>query len=385
MKKLLSLILAAAAATSLALPAMAAPVSVTRNLFDLSGAPVDANGVQITGDTLAPGQTIYFLLPGAAGKVLSDTGNFRLTYRKAKNAKLVKSVAITEKRLGTSGTTYQVPNGFKTGEAADTATAGTQHTFTSGQLTNSVPAANRNIYLAVVLNETASSDELKVELDLTFSARKNASPATAYSFPYGTGVTKVPDPTPGAAAGAALDVANKPFLTTPLAASGDRLYFNLDFYVMNPTTGGDGSISVGETGMTVKPIANDYNEISFESRNDTLATLSFNASSNPEKFYAKLSTKWTSDLSAKFKNADAFIRRFSNATVPTTSRAKLSMANPFDESVKPSKIYIYEVSTSGVLSEITSKVTYNANDDVFSLQTRTLGTYILSDTKIKLK
>ena len=140
---------------------------------------------------------------------------------------------------------------------------------------------------------------------------------------------------------------------------------------------------MGKNSTTVKPLKNEQNIVTFES-DGTMAILEFNANSNPEKFYAKLTTKWTSELLRTFRDTDAVIRKFSAATIPATSRAKLMLINPFDpDEIEPESIYIYQVNAKGGLSNVTSSFWYDADEDAFCTRTRTLGTWVLSNERVK--
>lgn len=358
MKKFLSaLLVAAISVVSVSLPTFAA-VDETHEIQTLTGAPIDEQGKQYNsiGDTIAPGQTIYFLLPEQAGNVLSNETNFRVSVKKQQNAKLVSSVKVVDKRMNVSGY-YTVPTKLTSGAVDQT---------------GRIAANGRNKYLAVTLNDTNGTEEYKVELNVTFTVRK--SNTAGYSFLSGAPFNMNGTP-----------LIQAPFMTKPMQATGDRLTLRAVFYVGNPEGSGDSSVVVGASGMTIRPYANEQNEIFFESASEELARLSFKASSNPSKFVAKLSTKWTTALSNQFYNNDAVIRKFSPATVDAISRATLSLTNPFDEDYSISKIYIYSVSSKGTLTNITSQVTYNADENTFELKTRTLGTYVISYGKASPK
>lgn len=355
MRKILSAALAAMMALSLGVGASAASTT-TIDLMKVSGQPIMDDGKQVLpaqttatpSDSIAPNQSIYFALPPSVASWLSNSSNFRMTSKKVTNSKLIKSIKLVEKRLSGANLNVYIPN--KANAAANI----------SADFYNMNPA-NRQTYIEVALNDTTSEDEFKVAFSVTFSAKKAGTLTYA---PKGDGTTE------------------------PLAnlAIGDQLTLNGTFFVANKlVTSGDANISVGEKGMTVKPIGNEDNEITFES-NDTLATLYFRATNNPSKFYAKLSTKWSSALLAKFSDTNAVIRAFSTANIDCTSRATLALNNPFSsDDVDPSDVYIYAVSSKGVLSDATKNFTYNDDDDTFECLTRSLGTWIISDQKISLK
>ena len=77
-----------------------------------------------------------------------------------------------------------------------------------------------------------------------------------------------------------------------------------------------------------------------------------------------------------------------NPKLPCTSRATLSLYNPYVDgngrmTVSKNKIYVYEV-VDGELIDRSNSFSFGENDDgdsVLTLQTRTLGTYIISDGK----
>ncbi|RGX54354.1 hypothetical protein DWV16_14360 [Anaerotruncus sp. AF02-27] len=349
MKKLLAAILAGAMLLSLNITAFAATAKTTTvNITNLTGNPVDEDGNPIKyDDSVEPNQTIYFLIPPAAAKQLNDSKITKVSVRKTKNSKLVKSVKLVEKRLTTnSKLVASVPTG----------------TIKENKWEYSLlPLNKRYSYLAVELNDMTGSDEYKVQMDVTFTG-KSSKDANYKEFPL-------------------IGAPNDKFKF----AKGDKLTLSTSFFVANKTeSGDDASITVGKKGLTIKPVKNETNEINFENDSDALATLTFKATSNPDKFYAKLSTKWTSDLLAKFKNTDAVIRKFSAATIDSTSRATLALANPFDpDDYDVDRVYIYSVGANNKLTNVTSKFTYNEDDDTFETKTRTLGTWIISDVKIK--
>lgn len=362
MKKLFAGILAAAMVLSLNVTAFAA--SSTRNMIELTGEVISENGVQYkAGDSVTPNQTVYYLIPPEAAKVLNNSKNVKVSTKKVKNSKLIKSIKLVEKKLVSSGTA--------------SATVPTQYIDNVDGKTkkgvSSISLINRNTYVAVELADTTGLDEYKVEFSVSFTPK-----AEVADFLYGTGSTIVT-----AAAGTPGTHNNVGFMKGNLLA-GERLTLDCGMYVANTQGSGDTSITVGTKGVTVKPVGGDDNEVIFENADgDQMALLSFRANSNPDKFYAKLSTKWTSELLSKFKNTDAVIRNFSAATIDASSRATLALNNPFDETVKTSRVYIYSVSSKGVLTDVTSTFTYNSDDDTFDTRTRTLGTYVISDVKVK--
>lgn len=372
MKRLLAAALACAAAfTVLALPASAELVNPFKDLKALSGAPIDKDGKQYNSadDTITPGQTVYFLLPGDAGKILGNDKNVRMTVRKTNNSKYINRIYLVEKFLTTKQDQYySVPNGFDN-----------RYYYK----TNSVQANARNQYVAVELNDYTGSDEIRVDFELNFTVRRDSS--GGYGFRYGTGVTSRNSTQPSAGtAKPAASVYNPWFVeSSKFKESGDRITLNGRVYLGNKATNGyDTTVAVGGAGKTIKIAAADNNFVSFETKSDTIATLEFMGSSNPEDFIARLSTKWPSDLLAKFRDTDAVIWRFTPASIDCDSRAKLSLTNPFDDDFNPKRVYIYTVDSRGILKDVTRNFTYDSDEDVYTTRTRSLGIYILSDQRV---
>lgn len=348
MKKLIAAAMAAVLTLGMQVTAFAATINTqTKNITALTGQPIDEDGKQTgAGDSVAPNQKIYFLIPPQAAGLLNNSKNFRMTTRKTTNGKFVKSVKLVEKiLLPNSKVEYVVP--------ADDKNKNSIVKF---------PASKRNTYLEIELIDTTYTDEFKVELTASFSARKAFKTALNY------------------ADGKTVFFGNT--AETNKINPNDKLNLKVSFYVANKSETGDATVTVGDKGLIVKPEANAENVITFES-SDTFATLTFDANDDPSKFYAKLSTKWTPELLNKFRNTDAVMRRFAPVTVDSTSRATLALNNPFDEDVDPEDVYIYTVNSKGGVVNATQRFSYNEDDDTFELKTRTLGTYIISDVKIK--
>lgn len=336
LKKSLSAVLAALTVMSAGISAFAAPTTTQVNPIEkFTGDRMLDTGEQVPRATsVEPNQTIYYLIPPETAKYFTDSKSAKVTVKKVKNGKMVKSVKLVERIVTTNRKTVNVPDG--------------------GTGSVSYSSASRNTYLAVELHDTNSEDEFRIDLNVIVTAKK------AFPVKYAGGAT-----------------------TLVNLAVGDKLEMKLSAYVQNTEHKGDATIYVGTNGKTIKPIKNEDHEIVFEA-SDTLATLTFEANSNPGSFYAKLSTKWDSATLAKFKNTDAVIRKFSAATIPATSRATLKINNPFGDDVSYKNVYIYEVSANGVIKDVSANWRYNSDEDVYYCKTRTLGTWIISDRKVKV-
>ena len=126
---------------------------------------------------------------------------------------------------------------------------------------------------------------------------------------------------------------------------------------------------------------------------DNRAALKFEADDDAKKFYARLSTSNMSDIYAEYGDpvdADLWFYDFvGHPTVPATSKATLTLGIPWDEdedyTPDPENCFIYEVDADGYLVDVTSKFSYSEDDEEipgWSIRTRQLGTYIVSDTEL---
>lgn len=106
---------------------------------------------------------------------------------------------------------------------------------------------------------------------------------------------------------------------------------------------------------------------------------------------AVCSTSNMSDIYAEYGDpvdADLWFYNFvNNPTVPATSKATLTLGIPWDDdddyTPDPENCFIYELGADGYLTDVTSKFTYSEDDEEipgWSIRTRQLGTYIVSDT-----
>ena len=158
-------------------------------------------------------------------------------------------------------------------------------------------------------------------------------------------------------------------------------------YIGNRTErGGDQDWMAGQGGYVVKPERNEDNTVTWENENHAIAKLEFYADSETKKYYPKLSTRWDDrDYAELFADQDAFIFDFvGNPSISSTIRPMLTLYNPYydwDEeelTADLENIRIYEVQ-DGELIDATAAFRHGEDEDgndVFTLKTRTLGTYI---------
>ncbi|WP_147539454.1 LPXTG cell wall anchor domain-containing protein, partial [Anaerotruncus rubiinfantis] len=127
------------------------------------------------------------------------------------------------------------------------------------------------------------------------------------------------------------------------------------------------------------------------------AALKFEADDDASKFYARLSTSTDRTLYAEYGDpvdADLWFYDFvTNPTIPSTSRATLTLGIPWDEDdddyiPDPETCFIYERDADGNLTDVTDKFTFSEDDEEipgWSMKTRVLGTYVLSDTELDIE
>ncbi|WP_101909819.1 hypothetical protein [Marasmitruncus massiliensis] len=177
---------------------------------------------------------------------------------------------------------------------------------------------------------------------------------------------------------------------TVTIAKGSKFTIDFTAHVSNETRHTDDeSFDAGTDGIVVKPEKDEDNTITWQDENDDIAKLEFEGDSDVNKYFPKLSTKWSdSDYAENFAGQDAYIFDFvGHPTISATSRPLLTIYNPFydedeDQLTVPAEdVVVYEV-VDGSLVDVTDKFTAGQNDDgdeVFTIKTRTLGTYIFAE------
>ena len=102
-----------------------------------------------------------------------------------------------------------------------------------------------------------------------------------------------------------------------------------------------------------------------------------------------------SDVYAEYGDpvdADLWFYNFvGSPTVPATSKATLTLGIPWDDdddyTPDPENCYIYTLDSDGYLTDVTASFTYSEDDQEipgWSIRTRQLGTYIVSDTELDI-
>lgn len=146
------------------------------------------------------------------------------------------------------------------------------------------------------------------------------------------------------------------------------------------------------SGGVVKSTANEMNVVTFESGSETQAKLQYMADSDPDNFYAGLSTDWDDCAFADlFEDQNAFLYAFEvNPSIPSTTVPTIVIYNPFDAdgdaAINPEDVVFYRFS-NGTLEDVSSYFTVGENDSgdtIFTVRTRTPGTYILAEKEVDL-
>lgn len=157
---------------------------------------------------------------------------------------------------------------------------------------------------------------------------------------------------------------------------------------------GDADPDAGDR-LVFRPQNNDDNTITWGTESYPVATLEFDASSDADDFYAKLSTKTNSRIYDRYgdpADAELFFRTFSGDHIDATSRGTLTLYNPwYDDNYRyapdPRDVYIYRI-VGSELEDITNQFTYVDEDDTpegvdgWETRTRVLDAYVISDKRL---
>lgn len=216
-------------------------------------------------------------------------------------------------------------------------------------------------FLKFVLNDYTGVDDVKTDGTITFTARKNAS-AEKNVGPLNTWQVK------------------------------DVLTINYTLWLSNDAAENDDTIDAGDR-FYFNPSKNESNVLIWGGDRD-IAALRFEADNDAAKFYARLSTKVAAELWEEYGDpADAELWSYdfvNHPSIPATSRATLTLGLPWNDdeayAPAPEDCFIYSY-VDGELNDITDSFSYSDDAEEipgWSIKTRTLGTYIISDTELDI-
>lgn len=349
MKKVLSAVLAASMALSFASvsvfasedkPLDSAQLNNDWIVADGDGNEADLNGTlsevlsssgnNVTIDGIQPDQTVYVRLPGELV---------------AENGAKVASEYVTDKDYFSLSTD-------KDGDGAKLIGSIT------GQSNKKIGSSNRGSWMKIEIKDSFTDSDLKAKVELTFKAKSQL---------------------------------NKDHPNT--LASGEKIVSNFTLWINNDKEKGDSVDREAGDKFVWEPADNEENTIVW---GDDRAALKFDADDDASKFYAKLSTKSMSDIYTEYgdpADADLWFYDFvGNATIPSTSRATLTLGIPWedDDDYVPNAedCFIYTVDADGYLTDVTENFTYSEDAEEiegWSIKTRTLGTFIVSDTELDIE
>lgn len=227
-----------------------------------------------------------------------------------------------------------------------------------------IGGSGRINWLKVVFNDNTMTSEMKYEGTVSFKAKKSTND----------------------------NADNNGFSADTNVLVGDTLKLEITAWVNNRGETNGGNPGAGDR-IYFEPEANEQNTLIW---GEDRAALEFDANDAGTKFYARLSTKAIAEIYTEYGdpiNADLYFFDFvGNPTVPSTSRATLTLGMPWDTdsdyAPNPSDCYIYEKDADGTLTDVTKNFTYaedTAEIEGWSTKTRTLGTYIISDMELDLE
>lgn len=227
----------------------------------------------------------------------------------------------------------------------------------------------RTAWFKVTTNQTFDDSEKKAKIEVTIKPKKTLKSKYAsdtFNYVKGTDVD-----------------------------TSAKLVLNLTFWVKNYEAEGEDFDAEAGDGFVFKATSNEENTIVY---GDDRAAIYFNADDDADKFYAKLSTSANWSIINQYgdpADADLWFYDFvGNRTIPSTSRATLTLGIPWDEDdnyvPNPEDCYLYRVNTDGTLTDISSTFTFDEDNDTttgiagWTIKTRTLGTYVLSDIELDI-
>ncbi len=218
---------------------------------------------------------------------------------------------------------------------------------------------DRTAYLKFTLNDSTTTSDLKSTGSISFKAKKSSDDAKVSGESW---------------------------------ADNKEFTINYTLWINNLKAANDDNIGTGDR-VYFDPDSNEDNVLVW---GDDRAALFFEGNDDASKFYARLQTRADAEIYREYGdpvNADLWFYDFvGNPTIPSTSRATLTLGIPWDEdddyTPDPEDCYIYEKDADGYLTDVTDRFTYSEDNDGstdiegWTIKTRTLGTYVISDTEL---
>lgn len=218
---------------------------------------------------------------------------------------------------------------------------------------------DRTAYLKITLKDSTTTSDLKSNGTISFEAKKSSEEAKV------SGETWTED---------------------------EEFVMNYTLWINNVKAGNDDNIGTGDR-VYFDPDSNEDNILVW---GDDRAALFFAGNDDASKFYARLQTRADASIYREYGdpvNADLWFYDFvGNPTIPSTSRASLTLGIPWDNdddyAPNPEDCYIYEIDEDGYLKDVTDMFTYSEDNDNtteiegWTIKTRTMGTYVVSDMEL---
>ena len=325
MKKILSLVMAAAMAMGMTTTAFAADNKVKELTFGSTNLYTydDKTMTQVAAGDLTPGETYYLYLAkgdalgGAISPVtkLSDLDNYRLSYTASEGKNVINSVKFSVQTVN---------------KMLDTGNLG----FTTG----------KNAFIAIQLKDTFSLEEQDMSFSISVSGKNDA-----HFYNYADSGMARPDIT------GERDVLNYTYVAAYASSELSNGYFTVS----------DGMV------LEFDADADDV-ILCFDKDVEVAGNMK-----GQKKVFVRMATEHNA---TEEKYPDATIRFFEGDK--DTFRRDVKVTIPYDSNNADKAPFIYEVASNGALTAVKG-AKYDEELGAFVFSTKTLGNYIINDTELK--
>ena len=220
----------------------------------------------------------------------------------------------------------------------------------------------RGSWLKIMLFDMAETEETKVDITATFTT-KEAGSTHSYSGESFEG--------------------------------GYSSSLKIRLYINNTATGKNSGSGESDNGDRVYYTANKAGGNDFI-WGDNRAAIQFNADSNPEDFYCRMSVHPDNQVYSDYGdpvNAELWFYDFvTHPTIPSTNRATLTLGIPWDDDddyrPNPKTCRNYQQDVMGKLTDVTDLFTFSEDSDPipgWSMRTRKLESYVVSDVPLPVE